>query len=331
MRPAEATADAPWADVRGVLDAELRCLPARYRQPLVLCYLEGKSNEEAAAQLGWPAGTVKSRLSRGRDLLRARLSRRGLALSAAALAVLLVENASAAVPAALTDGAIQAALQVAAGQPVGGLTGPAAALAQGALRTMNLARFRTAALVAPVLVTVGVGGWLTYRASAADDKKDAAAKEIALPKDPKAVVLSWQVTGGRIRNATDDPFFQVQADGRVVVTARTTGAKTESKLSPEQLQDLLRFVIREQGFFDLNAKKMQDDLAAAQGNGKVAMRVNDGGTSLIGIQADDKEHKISYYAADAYSRAFPKAKSLAQFATIEKRLSELASSVQKGK
>lgn len=63
---------------RPVLHEELNRLPDRYRLPLVLCYLEGKTNEQAAALLRWPVGTVKGRLWRARGQLRDRLSRRGL-------------------------------------------------------------------------------------------------------------------------------------------------------------------------------------------------------------------------------------------------------------
>src|SRR5262249_36164399 len=78
-------AASPWAELRPVLDAELERLPSKYRAPVVLCYLEGKTNEEAARELGWPTGTVKIRLSRGRALLHARLSKRGLTLAAGLL------------------------------------------------------------------------------------------------------------------------------------------------------------------------------------------------------------------------------------------------------
>ena len=61
-----------------LLRDEISQLPDRYRLPLVLCYLEGKTNQEAARQLQWPVGTVKGRLSRARQRLRDRLSRRGL-------------------------------------------------------------------------------------------------------------------------------------------------------------------------------------------------------------------------------------------------------------
>ena len=74
---------AAWNELRPVLHAEVERLPERYRVPIILSYLEGKTNEEVAALLRWPVGTVKGRLSRARELLRSRLTRRGLTLAAA--------------------------------------------------------------------------------------------------------------------------------------------------------------------------------------------------------------------------------------------------------
>ena len=71
---------AAWNELRPVLHAEVERLPDKYRIPVILSYLEGKTNEEVAELLRWPVGTVKGRLSRARDLLRSRLMRRGLAL-----------------------------------------------------------------------------------------------------------------------------------------------------------------------------------------------------------------------------------------------------------
>ncbi len=70
-------------DLRPVMHEEIRRLPEKYRAPVVLCYLEGKTNEEAAEQLSWPVGTVKARLSRARDMLRSRLARRDMGAAAA--------------------------------------------------------------------------------------------------------------------------------------------------------------------------------------------------------------------------------------------------------
>jgi RNA polymerase sigma factor (sigma-70 family) len=100
--------DLTWREAVGVLHEELDRLPERFRLPLLLCYLEGHSREEAAAALGWSAGAVKGRLERGRAALRRRLARRGLTLSAGLLAALASPPARA-VPAHLLRSTVHAA------------------------------------------------------------------------------------------------------------------------------------------------------------------------------------------------------------------------------
>ena len=100
-----------------VLDEEIERLPAAYRRAVVLCYLEGKTQEAAALELGWTKGTVSGRLARAKDLLRARLTRRGLAPRPGLTGIFLAgEEARAAVPAALARDAVRAGLNAVLGR-----------------------------------------------------------------------------------------------------------------------------------------------------------------------------------------------------------------------
>jgi DNA-directed RNA polymerase specialized sigma24 family protein len=133
-----------------ILFEEIGRLPDKYRIPLVLCYLEGKTNEQAAQHLGCPPGTVFSRLARARERLRLRLTRRGLTLSTAALAASLVglsEQASAAVPQLLKATTIQGALRFGAGTLGSASNIPA--------RVVNLARWGVRSLAWRKLLLAG--------------------------------------------------------------------------------------------------------------------------------------------------------------------------------
>jgi RNA polymerase sigma factor (sigma-70 family) len=92
IEPDKQSEEAAWNELRPVLHAEVDRLPEKYRLPVILCYLEGRTNEEVAALLHWPVGSVKGRLSRARELLRSRLVRRGLGLSAAFLLTALSQG-----------------------------------------------------------------------------------------------------------------------------------------------------------------------------------------------------------------------------------------------
>src|SRR5262249_55872176 len=158
--------DADWHDLRPILDEEMNRLPDRLRLPLVLCYLEGKTNEEAARQLGCPPGTIFSRLARGRELLRSRLTRRGLVLSSSALAALLAPSAASATASSLLiSPTLKAALLFASAQSAAG-TAPARVieLAEGVLRAMYMTKLK---LVTALLLVIGVllaGGIVTPHA-----------------------------------------------------------------------------------------------------------------------------------------------------------------------
>jgi RNA polymerase sigma-70 factor (ECF subfamily) len=142
------------AERLAILDEEIGRLPERQRAAVVLCDLEGLPHEEAARRLGCPVGTVESRLSRGRQRLRDRLVRHGLAPAAAALWAETAREASAAMPAAL----IKHAARFVTSSPAAG-TVPVAvtALAEGVIQMMWLARLKPLVAVAAALILATAG------------------------------------------------------------------------------------------------------------------------------------------------------------------------------
>jgi RNA polymerase sigma factor (sigma-70 family) len=151
-----------WDDLQPVLDRELSRLPAKYRAVLVVCDLEEKTRKEAAQRLGLPEGTVASRLARARVLLARRLVRCGLAVSGAALAVLLPQSAEA-VPPSVVSSTIKAATALATGQAAAGAVSvKVAALTEGALKALFLSQLKVALVLMLVVALSGVA-WLLYR------------------------------------------------------------------------------------------------------------------------------------------------------------------------
>jgi RNA polymerase sigma factor (sigma-70 family) len=148
-----------WREVRQVLHEEVNRLSERYRAPLVLCYLEGKTQDEAAAVLGLAKGTLKGHLERGRALLRQRLVRRGLGpasiLAASAWSVL----ATGGVPHALAANTVQAAYAIASGKAATTVV-PAhiTAMMEGMMKNMVVSKAKGLIWALSAAVLVGLGG-----------------------------------------------------------------------------------------------------------------------------------------------------------------------------
>lgn len=122
--PVNPLAELTGQELLAILDEELLALPELLRAPLVLCYLEGTTRDEAAERLGCPLGTLKKRLERGRDRLHTALMRRGIGLSAALLGSLLVGQSAAAVTIPLAQKTSQTALALASGKVAEGAISP---------------------------------------------------------------------------------------------------------------------------------------------------------------------------------------------------------------
>jgi RNA polymerase sigma factor (sigma-70 family) len=154
---AEQPGEPGWSEVFPIIDEEIARLPSKYRKPVVLCYLEGKTNDEAARLLNWPPGTVKGRMSRARDMLRARLLRRGVAPVVAAGCLEQTLHA-APVPPQLIGAATTAARHLADGGSWASIpvSPQVSCLVKGVLFSMSLTRLKLISVLA-LSVLVGLG------------------------------------------------------------------------------------------------------------------------------------------------------------------------------
>jgi RNA polymerase sigma factor (sigma-70 family) len=243
-RAVPAVADAgdaiTWGELRFVLDEELARLPRAWRAPLILCYLEGQTQDEAARRLGLSKSTFRRRLERGRGVLQTRLARRGVTLSAGLFAALLSESsASAALSKTWSLQTVKTALLFRDGQWTGTeiVTKPVA-MANSALKSLVLTRFKSVALLLLTLSFLTGLGLCTYLVvaervaeirgpesppHAANEKssKAAAASQSAVdqfgdPLPPRALARMGTI---RFRHGDQVEAMSLSPDGRTLATA----------------------------------------------------------------------------------------------------------------
>jgi RNA polymerase sigma factor (sigma-70 family) len=225
-------------ELRAVLDEELNRLAEKYRAPLVLCYLEGKTKERAAQELGWPAGTVSGRLARGKELLRLRLIRRGVSLSTAALTAALTQNAAAGVfLTPLTLATTKAVLEFNTGRGVvaGAVSSKVVILAQGVLQAMLWTKLKIAT---GVLLAVGIAaastGLVTHYVLA--EKETAEAQPNAPKPAVKAADLPKPKPAEEKQVRTDrygDPLPEGAIARMGTIRLRTDGQVAAVAFSPD--------------------------------------------------------------------------------------------------
>jgi RNA polymerase sigma factor (sigma-70 family) len=167
--------------------AELTRLPDKYRLPVQLHYTGGLTTTEIAERLGWPKGTVLTRLDRGRKLIERRLSARGITGVVLAAGTLGVANVSA----GWVNDTARAAAALAAGLPASEATDRVVSFSQGVVNAMTWSKLRV--LLAAVMLTVGVGGfalgqWATDKPKKPDptvEKATVKAEEVVPAKPTK--------------------------------------------------------------------------------------------------------------------------------------------------
>jgi RNA polymerase sigma factor (sigma-70 family) len=221
--------DLSWREVRAALDQVIDGMPERYRAPLVLCYLEGKTRDEAAQHLGWTLGTLRGRLERGRELLRSRLVRRGLTLGAALLGSTLAPQATAAVPPSLVMATVQAAKWTLTNPalPISLVSAQVAVLTKGALKTMTLTKVKIAAGFLVALSVLGGGAGALTLGTLADEPGQAQKEDSSAPPKPAKAEAS------RERQRPEKAASTKPASGAITATLNASAAVLTVTFSPD--------------------------------------------------------------------------------------------------
>jgi RNA polymerase sigma factor (sigma-70 family) len=170
-----------WGELRDILHQEISRLPEKYRAALVLCYWQGRTHEQAGQQLGCARGTIKDRLEKARDLLRKRLARRGLALSAAWFATSLSEGMGAVVSEELVQATVRGAMLFSMGRlPAGVVSAPVAACARAHVKQLFMNKLKYGlAFVLMLGVLCGGAGLAALHEAAPPETQ---------PEQPKAII-----------------------------------------------------------------------------------------------------------------------------------------------
>jgi RNA polymerase sigma factor (sigma-70 family) len=227
---------AVWHEVQEVLDHALAEVPDKYRSVLVLCYLEGRTHAETARQLGCPLATVRTRVARGRELLRQCLARHGLPLSSAGMVSLALANTVAStVPVQLVQATVAAALPFAAGQAAEAVgSARVASMVKEGMQTMFSLRMKTA-LVLLMFGLLACGMIISHQAAPCPPQAAAGPAAPDRAPVPRIVALATLIQDGKLQDqiVAIDPVIgtckklsdygdgpRVSPDGQTVIFGR---------------------------------------------------------------------------------------------------------------
>jgi RNA polymerase sigma factor (sigma-70 family) len=252
LAPTDPTLDMTLRELQGMLHEELRHLPDKYRLPLVLCYLEGRSQEEAAGQLGWSRGAFRGRLDRGRERLRRRLAARGVALSALLCATAVAPGEAAE---ELVCSVVRAVVPSAVGGAAGVLSARVSALAEGVGRAMFLSKTKIATVVFLAIGLLAAGaGVLRHQIFAAQAAQESpapsAAKAAPVPpaaaKPPAADDKDVLAYAGRVQDVDGKPL----AGATVLISGLNPGVIEFRARAVSGADGKFRFSVRRDEFGD---------------------------------------------------------------------------------
>jgi RNA polymerase sigma factor (sigma-70 family) len=229
-RPNSERYDTTPGDHAVVLDEELQRLPARHRVPLVLCYLEGKTNEQAAEVLGCPRGSMSARLAQAREHLRTCLARRGYAVPATGIATLLASaGAEAGVPVRLLSDTVRTAQWFTSKEAgiAGVISTRAIALAKGTFRALFVFKLKVAGAALVTAAMLGSGATMLLKAASQTSPPAQAVEHLPEARPDHADIAGQRLPSGvlarmgstQLRHGDVVSFAAYMPDGRELMTA----------------------------------------------------------------------------------------------------------------
>lgn len=273
--------DASRQEQRHIVQDEVARLPLKYRAPVVLCYLEGKTNDEAAQVLGWAKGTLSGRLARARDLLHRRLLRRGVGSSGAVWSALIVSGSSTDAYATLVARTVRAAVPNSSSGIVAGATSiEVFQLTEGVLQAMLTSKLRLWAAIIVIIGFMGSGAGMVALRLQADEQRPSAASEADNRTADAQTATTPNTTAVRLKPANADKppsppdskaaeiNLQLQRDDHQVLerhwTERLIQARRRLVMAEEELKQVERERVIQRDTMQGEIKAIQARLVSMQ-------------------------------------------------------------------